>query len=931
MKNLHSIKWLAFCGLAILSMSCSDKYSSDVVSIQNLTYEMRENPIGVAFENPRLSWQSVSEQRGIQQEAYRILVASSKEKLEANEADVWDSGKIKSEESHLVSIGNVQDLKAHTYYYWKVQVWTNKTEGFSESEAAYFLTALQTEKDWGSSQWIGLDKAMPWDDESTHARLSARYLRNEFDCRKEVKQAQLFIAGLGLYELWLNGEKVGDQVMAPVPTDYRKSIMYNAYDVTSYVQQGKNAIGVILGNGRYYAMRQQYKPYKWANFGYPKMRLIMYVEYVDGRTQTVISNASWRLNPDGPIIANNEFDGEEYDARKEFGDWSKPNYEMNRSWRPAERVTIPQAVLVPQPCNNMKIMAVFHPQSVTKLDAKTYILDMGQNMTGWVRMKVKGEKGREVKLRFAETLLEDGHLSMANLRDALVTDKYILKGSAEGEEWAPRFVTHGFRYVEVTNYPGVPVADDFVGEFVCDEMADMGTLESSSEVLNAVWRNAYWGVRGNYKGMPVDCPQRNERMPWLGDRTNGAYGESFIFDNANLYAKWMDDISQAQRWDGAIPDVAPAYWNYYSDDVTWPATMFMICDMLYRQYGDIRPIEKHFSAMKKYMDYMRQYYLNDKGLMRADKYGDWCMPPEAPEIIHSADPSRVTDGTLIATAYFYQLYQLMIKFADLLGCPDEVADYVGYAEAMKEVFNTTFYDTEKKCYDNNTVTANLLALAFDLAEKENVSGICENIQHTLMEVYGGTMATGTIGNQWLFRTLTEKGYGDIAFTLASTEKYPSFGYMVSKGATTIWELWNGDTANPKMNSGNHVMQLGDFLIWSYEHLAGIKSHEQKVAFKRIIMKPAFDIDDLSYIKSSYQTPYGLVKSSWQKQEASLDWQISIPANTTAIVCMPQINKNAVKENGNKISSVKEVKYLTSDGENSYWEVQSGNYQFNISL
>ena len=918
-------KFFSLVALTLLLFSCGKQASTDAFKVQQLTCEHRVNPIGVGLEQQRLSWQLQSDLQDVKQEAYRILVASSEEKLAKGEADIWDSGKRASSQSVLVPYAG-PDLETGTYYYWKVQVWTNKCQEYIDSPMAYFLTALRTEKDWGSSRWIGYDNPFPWDDESTHARLSARYLRKDFVCRQaEIKQAVLHIAGLGLYELWLNGEKVGDQVMAPVPTDYRRHIMYNTFDVTDYLQEGANAVGVILGNGRYYAMRQNYKTYKWNRFGYPKLRMRLNITYADGRTQSLQSDQTWQLSARGPIISNNEFDGEEYDARKEFEGWTLPGFKADASWIPAQRVTIPIAPLVAQPCANMKVMTQIKPKSITKLNANTYIMDMGLNMTGWIKMNVKGKRGHEVKLRFAEAILPDGSLSMANLRDALVTDKYTLKGAAEGETWAPRFVTHGFQFVEITNYPGVPQLEDFVGEFVCDEMEDMGHFKSSSDILNATYTNAYWGIRGNYKGMPVDCPQRNERMPWLGDRVMGSYGESFLFNNAAFYAKWMDDIRDAQRWDGAIPDVAPAYWNYYSDDITWPAAMFTTCDMLYRQYGDIAPIAKHIEGLKKYMDYMRDYYYDENtGLMTADKYGDWCMPTESLEIIHSTAPDRITDKHLIATAYFYALYQLMIKFSDLLGEPQWAEGYAEYAAGLKEAFHRNFFNEESKNYSNNTVTANILALAMDFVPEQYVPAVCESVRAKIMDEYKGTMASGIIGNQWLWRELTHRGYGDIAYLLATTTDYPSFGYMVSQGATTIWELWNGDKANPKMNSRNHVMQLGDLLIWCYEDLAGIKTDEKEVAFKKIIMKPAFDIKDLDFVEADYQTPYGKVESSWKKQAEHFTWSITIPANTSAEIYLPTSQLNALTINGKNYARAGAECLKKSAGQ-SVLSVPSGKY------
>ncbi len=392
----------------------------------------------------------------------------------------------------------------------------------------------------------------------------------------------------------------------------------------------------------------------------------------------------------------------------------------------------------------------------------------------------------------------------------------------------------------------------------------------------------------------------------------------------------MDDIREAQRWDGSIPDVAPAYWNYYSDDVTWPSTFFFICDMLYRQYGDLRPIEKNYEAMKLWMEHMKRHYFRD-GLLVADKYGDWCMPPEAPEIIHSKDPSRITEGALISTAYFYKLYQLMAGFAQLLNKTEDASVYLTLAQDMKTAFNRHFYKSDKRYYSNNTVTANLLPLAFNLVPAEVRKGVEENVQKTLLETYGGTMATGVIGGQWLMRELTAMGRGDIAFLLASTTKQPSWGYMLTKDATTIWELWNGDTADPSMNSGNHVMLLGDLLIWCFENLAGISSDTEQVGYKRIIMRPDFSIAGLNFINASYKTPYGLVVSNWKKSEGRLEWTIKVPANSSALVYLPTTQKKNIRESAQPFSSSKNIRYQGTENNCTMLELGSGEYTFDIIL
>ena len=858
------------------------------IRVSDLTTEGLVNPEGIDVRLPRFSWKTEAE--GLQdvvQKAYQIVVSSSQESLEKGDYDLWDSGKLKSGEQLWISYQG-KALQSKQPAYWKVKVWTNK--GVSEfSKPAFWSMGLLADSDW-KAQWIGLDRAMPHDSETQWSRLSARYLRKEFSTSKKVKSARVYISGLGLYELFINGQRVGDQVLAPAPTDYRKSVLYNSYDVTSQVQEGQNAIGVALGNGRYYTMRQAYKPYKINTFGYPKLRLNLTVAYTDGSKEEIVSNASWKLNADGPIRSNNEYDGEIYDARRELGNWTKPGYDDSK-WMAAERVSIPIGRVKAQLMPGMKITETIKPLSIKRLDATSsaserYILDMGQNMVGWLRIQVKGQAGDTIRLRFAETLQDNGELFTRNLRDARVTDEYILKGDPSGESWAPVFVYHGFRYVEVQGYRYQPTVDNFLGEVVEDEMAHTGKVKTSNEVLNTIIRNAFWGIRGNYKGMPVDCPQRNERQPWLGDRTMGSLGESFLFDNKAMYAKWAEDISEAQRYDGAIPDVAPAFWNYYSDNVTWPAAFPMTVNMMYQQFGDTRPVRDHYRAIETWMKHIARTYMTADYVVTKDQYGDWCVPPESPELIHSRDPLRKTDGALLSTAYYYHLSGLMAKFARLQGLSAEEKEWIAMAEKVKEGFNKQFFHTDSLYYGNNSTTSNLLPLAFGIVPSQYADTVEAHIISKIINGYNAAIPTGVIGTQWIMKELRKMGRGDVAFKLASSQSYPSWGYMAANGATTIWELWNGNTADPGMNSGNHVMLLGDLLPWVFEDLAGIKTDPEQPAFRHLIMKPDFTVPDLEFVDAGYETPYGKVVSNWKKTLMKVEWEVEIPANSTAELHLP---------------------------------------------
>ena len=863
------------------------------VSVTYLRTEQMINPMGLDTNAPRMSWMLESDIHNVIQTAYHILVASSPELLNENDADLWNSGKVMSDQSQWIAYQGVP-LKSNQRACWKVKSYTTQGET-SWSDVATWSIGILKEVHW-KGRWIGMEKASPWDDESQWSRLSSRYLRKEFSLNKEIRQATVHIAGMGLYELYINGQRIGEQVLSPAPTDYRKTILYNTFDVTSLLT-ADNAIGVTLGNGRFYTMRQHYKPYKMPNFGYPKLRLNLIVEYTDGTIETISSDEKWKLTADGPIRSNNEYDGEEYDARKELGEWTKVGYD-DSNWQQAERASIPTGTLRGAMTPNMKVLNKIRPLSITKQGDK-HIMDMGQNMVGWIRMKIKGKEGHAITLRFAETLQKNGELYVENLRDALVTDKYICNGKEKGSTWAPRFVYHGFRYVEIKGYDN-PSVDDFIGEVVSDEMEVVGSFETSNPVINQIHKNAYWGILGNYKGMPVDCPQRNERQPWLGDRTMGSLGESYLFENGTLYVKWVRDICEAQREDGCIPDVAPAYFNYYTDNMTWPAALPFSIDMIYTQYGNKRPIEMWYPNIKHWLQYIRDEYMTDDYIITKDEYGDWCMPPESLELIHSKDSTRITDGKLISTAYYCKILQVMQRFASILGNEKDMNEWKIMESKMKNAFNAKFLQKKKKSakksghsqyadsvfYGNNTVTANILPLAFGMVPDEYVKDVVDNTITNIKVKDNSHINCGVIGISWILRELSRRGYADLAYILASNDTYPSWGYMAKQGATTIWELWNGNTADPKMNSGNHVMLLGDFLPWCYEYLGGIKSDNENVGYKHIVLKPTFDIKNLTFVNASYRTPYGKLVSNWRKKAKTILWNVVIPANTTAEIHLP---------------------------------------------
>ena len=911
---MNKILTILILAVAFTATSCSQKAKVTLVRQQ---VEMLTNPVGIDVQVPRFSWVIDCEARDVRQTGYHILVASSLDNLDAGIGDLWDSGEVASSSSVFVPYGGVP-LQSRQQVFWKVRLQTNRGPSSWGEPNTFSMGLLQT-SDW-KAQWVG-HTAFPIDKLKGHTVVPARYLRKEFQVAdKEVARATLYISGLGLYEAYLNEQRIGDQQLAPGPTNYTKRVMYNSFDVTQQLTDGDNAIGVVLGNGRWVSMRMPGEPSSKdvEHYGVPQLLLQLEVEYADGSTQLVASDASWKLSIDGPIQANNEFDGEVYDANKEMPGWAKAGFD-DAQWMMVEIMEKPAGELCAQMNPNITVMDTLRPVAIHAVGEEAYVLDMGQNMVGWLQMKAHGAKDDKVTLRFAELLNDDGTLYTANLRYSEPKDEVILKDS-QPFVWHPVFVYHGFRYVEVKGLKYQPSLADFEGHVLYDEMPTTGSFESSNEMLNKIYTNAYWGIRGNYRGMPTDCPQRDERMGWFGDRTTGCYGESYVFNNHILYAKWLEDIELEQNTEGSLPDVAPAFWDIRSDNMTWPGVFLTAANMLYERFGDIEPIRRHYPAMKKWLAYMKDKYGVD-GIITKDTYGDWCMPPERPELIHSQDPSRITAAGVMSTAFYFDFCNLMAKFAGVLGLTEDVASYLHEAEATKMAFNLKYFNPQEGYYDNNTVTANILPLRFGMVDDEDRQRVLDNIVRTTVNDFGSHVSTGVVGIQQLLRGLSDFGYDKLALEIAANTTYPSWGYMVENGATTIWELWNGNTADPAMNSGNHVMLLGDLVIWLYDYLAGIAPAEP--GFKVVKMRPT-PVEGLDYITSSYDSVYGLIKSSWRKVNGTFYWDITIPCNTSALVHVPCPANGLSKDLMVKIQNLG-TRFVTHSGNYAIFSFPSGTY------
>lgn len=904
--------WLILMFLALLAVPALCKPVS-LDAPDALRCEQQTTSPLIDTTAPRLGWHLTWQGRGRRQTAYQVLVATSPEQLARDQGDLWRTGKIVSSRSQQVVYAGAP-LSSGRECFWKVRAWDERGMSSAWSVPARWSMGLLKPAEW-QGQWIGLNRLPSEQATDLHRPLPARYLRREFLITRPVLRATVYLCGLGLSELSINGRKVTDAVLSPALSQYEKRDYYVACDVTKMLSAGGNALGVVLGNGRFYAPRLRV-PTSTVSGGLPRLLLQMNIAYRDGTTDHVVSDTQWKASDNGPIRVNNEYDGEVYDARMEMPGWDSPRF-ADTPWQPAEVVPAPGGTLSAQPMQPIRVVQTLRPVSVTSPAPGVYLFDLGQNIAGWCRLHVSGSAGTQITLRHAETL-HDGRLYTANLRSATQTDVYTLKGGGP-ETYEPRFTTHGFRYVEMTGYPGTPTAQSLQGQVVRDDVASAGEFACSNPLVNRIYHNIVWGVADNYRSIPTDCPQRDERQGWLGDRSAESRGETYLFNIDNLYAKWVGDMEDAQRANGSIPDVAPSYWPLYNDSVTWPSSFILIPGMLYDQYGDASVLARHYPAMQRWISHMGGFVKN--GLLPRDSYGDWCVPPASPLEIHTSDPAKKTDGTLLGTSYYYYCLTLMEQYATLLGKSADARQYRQQALPVKVAFNAKYLNASPGGYSNGTQTASILPLAFGMVPQGQRTPVFSHLTQKLQDETQGHVGTGLIGGQWLMRTLTDNGRPDLAYHIITQTTYPSWGYMVGQGATTVWELWNGNTANPAMNSGNHVMLVGDLVTWLYEDLAGIAPNPAKPGFQDCIMHP-HPVGDLKFVTATHLTPYGAIRSAWRVNGAQFMWDVTIPPNASATVYVP-----VEKGSHEAVLHEPNVQYLRSTPDAIVYKIGSGQYHF----
>ena len=733
------------------------------------------------------------------------------------------------------------------------------------------------------------------------------YLRKTFFVNKPVKRATVYASALGLYELHINGKRVGQDYFTPGWTDYNTRVYYQTYDVTNLIAQSGNAIGAILADGWYAGYLGFGK--KREHYGdKPRVSAQLEIEYTDGDRQTIVTDKSWKAAY-GPLLESDFLMGEIYDSRRESPGWA--TYLFNDSaWEAAAVADRIEGRIQSYPGVTVRKILEIKPKKLTEPKKGEYVFDMGQNFAGWVRLRIKGAAGTRVVLRFAEMLNPDGTIYTTNLREARCTDTYILRGGGE-EIWEPRFTFHGFQYVEITGYPGKPSLDTITGVVLHSDTALAGSFECSNPMVNQLYSNIVWSQRGNFIEIPTDCPQRDERLGWTGDAQIFIRAATYNMDVSAFFTKWLVDLEDAQTEEGAFPDVAPHKVAMGSGVPAWGDAGVICPWTIYQVYGDKRVLEVHYESMKKWIAYLKK---NSKDLLRpAYGYGDWVS-------IASSTPKDV-----IATAYFAYSTQLVSKAAAVLGKHDEAREYDELFERIKEAFNKA-YVSEDVRVKGETQTCYLLALYFDLLADDKRPLAAQHLVEAIRKK-NWHLSTGFVGLSYLLPTLTQTGHLDIAYRLLANDTFPSWGYSIRNGATTIWERWDGWTEDkgfqtPGMNSFNHYA-FGSVGQWLFNTVAGIDTDGP--GYRKIIIHPR--PGRITHAKASYESINGTIVSDWKLEGRKFTLNVAVPANTTATIYVPAGSADSVTEGGRPAANAHAVRFLRMDHGNAVFATGSGEYQF----
>lgn len=878
--------------------------------VADATCEYRKNPLGIGTRVPRFSWRLGSDRRGALQKAYRIVVTGPA----GDFADpIWDTGYTASDASIQIEYAG-PTLRSRTRYWFRVKAWDTDGRESDWSEPGWFETTLLDMSEW-RAQWITPEAAGI--DPGTEA---AFLLRKSFVLKSGIASALIYATAAGGYELYANGSRVSDDVLAPGWTSYQHRIQFQTYDVTELLQAGSNAIGICLGDGWY----RGGIGFDDRNFKYGDRRaalLQLHVCYQDGTEEVIVSDASWRCST-GPILYSTIYHGERYDARLEQDGWCGSGF-TDRAWTPAEILPLPMNLLVPQENWATRVTETIRPVSAFITPAGDHVLDMGQNMVGRVRMNVQAPAGTKIVLRHAEVLDKDGNIYFGNLRPAKQLVEYTTKG-AEEENYAPHFTFMGFRYVKVEGYPGETLPlDAFTGEVLHSDMEPTGSFETSDSRVNRLQSNILWGQRGNFLDVPTDCPQRDERLGWTGDAQVFISTALFNFQGAPFFTKWLRDLKAEQHPDGGVPFVIPDVAGGDSS-AAWGDAAVICPWTVYQYYGDLRLLSEQYESMKAWVEYIRRQGDHEFLWNTGFHFGDWLGLDAKENSYVGATPRE-----LVATAYYAYSAGLVREAAKVLGFAEDEAKYAELHRRIVQAFREEFM-TKTGRVAAPTQTAHVLALMFGLADEAVRPRVAKDLNDLVVE-NGYHLTTGFVGTPYLCHALSNHGYHSTAVRLLLQENYPGWLYSVSKGATTIWEHWDsikpdGSFWSDDMNSFNHYAYgaIGD---WMYRKVAGLGMNPTHPAFKRIHIEPLFGAKALTYATATHLSPYGKIGSGWKVDGACIEVNVTIPANTTAEIVLKGASYGGLTEGGKSLDVADGILSVAENENGVTLQAGSGSYSF----
>jgi alpha-L-rhamnosidase len=915
--------------------------------------DFAESPLSIETHHPEFSWIVPLAGRGRRQSAFQILVASAPERLEPGKADLWDSGKVQSARSTGIHYAG-RALVSNRDYFWCVGIWdeTGKDNGFSRPET--FGTPLFKETDW-TGHWIGMgtpDEPCPDpaiyqhgtvtpDVAALEPDLRAPLLRQEFTLPKAVRRARAFVCGLGLFELRLNGAKVGDDVLATPRTDFRKRVLYSTYDITSHLKAGVNAVGLMLGNG-WFNGQKRYWGWQMQWYGSPRAIIQVEIEFEDGLRQQVVSDDSWQGSW-SPITFNCIYDGERYDARLEQPGWDTAGFDCS-SWSRVNQVAAPGGTLVPVSHETEQVVETLRPVSVKEPEPGVFVFDLGRNITGWVRLAIRGgQAGDVVKLHFGEAQHENGAINTSSNNAAHQRDEYTIKGTGE-ELFEPRFTFHGFQFVELRGYPGNPAQDCVTGCFVRNAVARTGSFECGNDLINKIHRCTLQSQLCNVQmGVPTDDTQRPERLGWGADAWATAHEALYNLSMSRIYRKWIGDFRDGQEECGAVGMIAPQAGS--EEDLVWSAAFVMIPWWQYVHYGDQRILEENYPALQRYMDFLekagqkdvrtvpvaevinkllwrcgagnRLPAKSDRGHIQISQWGDHLSTAEG-------FLTRANQPLSVATAFYYLDVSLMARIARVLGRQDDARIYEDRAARIKEAFNTRFLDPNLGYYDNGMQAAQAWPLAFGLVPEDQRQRVANYLVRSVGETQQ-RLTTGYVGTKFAISALSLLGRDDLVWTLATATTYPSWGYMLRHNRTTTCEQWNGERG-----SLNHAPLGAAIDEWFYWGLAGIRPDETQPGFETIVFSPYLP-KDLPWAKASLMTPRGRIACGWRHDGMTATLDITVPANCRAEVHIQTNNPDSILESSIPAAEAESVTPVKSAEGKTILGVTSGEYRFTYPL